>query len=143
MGNTRASILDLDDEEDVALVDNLAASLTEIIEKPTPAKPSVNPDTVEAVAKTSGFTNRQHTKKRSDAPRRRRKKSPFTEQLGVKTRPGMKEIFQDLGELIGEYDHTTLERALFALMKETRGAEDILARFEELTNQPSSRHTPG
>ncbi len=127
MGNERASIIDLDDNEDT-LDDDLASSLTQVIEKKT-TKAKVNPSKVEAVAKTSGFTNRQQPTKKTRA---RRKKSPFTEQLGVKIRPDMREIFQDLGELIGEYDHTTFERALLVLIKE-ENAEDILRKFEKIT----------
>ena len=130
MGNQRASIIDLDDDEN--LEENLATSLTEVIKKPAAEKPVVNPDTVEAVAENLGFTHRQQPAKKAPARRNRRKKSPFTEQLGVKVRPGMREIFQDLGELIGEYDHTTFERALLALIKE-EGAKDILNKLKKLT----------
>lgn len=125
MGDQRASIIDFDDDED------LASEIADLASKPV-KKPSINPETVEEAAKKSGFTNRKPGKDSKQAlPRRRRKKSPFTEQLGVKVRPGMREIFQDLGDKIGTYDHTTFERALLALIKEERAGE-LKARFDEL-----------
>lgn len=124
MGEQRASILDFEDDED------FARELVEVISKPEPTKPTVNPKDIEAVARKSGFTNRQPP----EPTRRRRKKSPFTEQLGIKVRPGMKEIFQDLGEIIGGYDHTIFERAILALIKQEKGTEALAQRYEELTH---------
>ncbi|BBL77548.1 hypothetical protein [Methylomagnum ishizawai] len=59
-----------------------------------------------------GFVDRQPREKRS-----RRIRSPFTEPLGIRVRPGIKELFQDLGAHLGVYDHTTFEKALLALIE--------------------------
>lgn len=82
--------------------------------------------TIEAVAKKSGFISRQPKK------RHRRRVSPYTDQLGVKVRQGMKELFQAVGERMEVYDHTTFERALLALI-EQEGYSDLKKQFTEIT----------
>lgn len=83
--------------------------------------------TIKEVAEQSGFVSRQPQKNR-----RRRKKSPFTDQLGIKVRPEMKALFQDIGERLSVYDHTTFECALLALL-EKEGIKDLLKQYKEIT----------
>lgn len=139
MGDQRASIIDIDEE------DYLLDDLVDVVKKPKPEKPKVNAQAVEAVAKSVGFTSRQQPTEKSIEEttteittrgtriRHRRKKSPYTEQLGIKVRPGIREIFQDLGGLLSEYDHTTFERALHALIKQEKGTKELEKEFLELT----------
>ena len=80
MGKERAGLnLDTEDMIDIA----------ELTGKPQ----AKHADTrkLEQVAQQAGFTSRAPQK-----PRRRRKKSPYTAQLGIKIRPQMKALFQDI-----------------------------------------------
>lgn len=108
-GRKRAN-LDLNDD----------IGLEEFIES-TPAQKKPDPEKalIHKVAEQSGFVSRQ-PKKRI----RRRKVSPYTEQLGVKVRPQIRDIFHDIGDRLGVYDHTTFERAILALI-EKEGMHDL------------------
>ena len=81
---------------------------------------------IEKVAEQSGFVSREPKRKR------RRKISPYTDQLGIKVRPQMKEIFQTIGERMEVYDHTTFENALLALL-EKEGMQDLVEEFKTIT----------
>lgn len=97
--------------------------------QPVEKKSKVKPDQklVEKVAEQSGFPSRDPSKKQ----RRRRKPSPYIDQLNIKCRPGMKEIFQDLGEYLDIRDHTTFEKAIKALI-EKEGLGDLIVKYDEL-----------
>jgi len=98
--------------------------------QPQPSNSAEKPDQVlvEAIAEQSGFPSRDPTKKK----RRRRKPSPYTDQVGIKCRQGMRDIFQDLGERMDIRDHTTFEKALLALI-EKENFSDLLSEYEALT----------
>lgn len=81
---------------------------------------------IEKVAEQSGFPSRDPGKKQ----RRRRKPSPYIDQLNVRCRSGMKDIFQELGERLDVRDHTTFERALLALI-EKEGLPDLEKQYDE------------
>jgi hypothetical protein len=81
---------------------------------------------VEKAAEQSGFPSRDPTKKQ----RRRRKPSPYIDQLNIRCRSGMKEIFQDLSERLDLRDHTTFEKAIQALI-EKEGYADLTKRYNE------------
>lgn len=83
---------------------------------------------IEKTAEQSGFPSRDPKKKQ----RRRRKPSPYIDQLNIRCRSGVKEIFQDLSEDLDLRDHTTFEKAIQALI-EKEGSEEYLKRFKELT----------
>ncbi len=117
MGNKRAS-LDLDD--DIMDIEELAGQSQQ-------AK-HIDKVKLAQVAEQSGFTSREP----SGRQRRRRKKSPFRDQQAIRVRPGMKDLFQDLGEYLNVMDHTTFERAILALA-EKEGTKEHLQRFKELT----------
>ena len=104
MGNQRPT-LDLDDDSEPVSIEELAG-------KSGVQKNLIDPESVKNVAEQSGFPSREDASK----PRRRRKKSPYTQQLGLKVRPQMRELFQDMGEHLGVYDHTAFERAILALI---------------------------
>src|SRR5688572_10602927 len=87
-------------------------------------KPSVDPARIQEVAEQSGFISRQPQKKR-----RQRKKSPYTEQLCVRVRPGMKGLFQDMADLMDTRDHTAFERALLALI-EKNGTAELMQQYK-------------
>ena len=76
MNNKRASF-NLDETIDIALVENVSRN-SEL----------VNYKDLEKVAFESGFVKRLPKKRKN-----RRKRSPYTEQLGIKIRPLIKEIF--------------------------------------------------
>lgn len=84
---------------------------------------------VEAVSKSAGFPSRSAAK--TTTRRRRRKTSPFQDQVGIKCRNGMKELFQDLGDVMNTHDHTTFEKAIQALL-EQKGDVALLKRFKRL-----------
>ena len=113
MGKERAGF-SLDDDLDIGSV------LT-----PTPKK-KVNPDIIKEVAEKSGFTSRQ------PRPKRGIPKSPFTVQNNLKSRPRIKDLFQEVGCRLKVYDHTTFERAILALI-EKEGMTDLLEEFREIT----------
>ena len=117
MGTKRAG-LNLDDD----LID-----LEELTQR-QPASKSVDKAKLAQVAEQSGFTSREPGSRQ----RRRRKKSPFTDQQAIRVRPGMKDLFQDLGEHLDIMDHTTFERAILALI-EKEGTEEHARKFKELT----------
>ncbi len=81
---------------------------------------------VEQVAEQSGFVSRSGRQRR-----RRVSKSPYKDQIGLKCRVGMKELFQDLGNHLEIYDHTTFERALLLLI-EKEGTKEQLKTFQEI-----------
>ena len=85
--------------------------------------------TLEKVAEQSGFVSRKNK-----SQRRRRPQSPFKNQLNLKCRDGIKELFQDIGEELGIHDHTTFEQALLALI-EKKGLDDLLQGYKEITKQ--------
>lgn len=98
--------------------------------QPITKKSKEKPDQklIEKAAVQSGFPSRDPTKKQ----RRRRKPTPYIDQLNIRCRSGVKEIFQDLSESLDLRDHTTFEKAIQALI-EKEGSEEYLKRFKELT----------
>lgn len=82
---------------------------------------------LEKVAEHYGFVSRKHK-----SQRRRKPRSPFRNQLNLKCRDNIKELFQDLGEQMGIHDHTTFELALLALI-EKNGSEELLQRYRDIT----------
>ncbi len=117
MGSKRAS-LDLDD--DIVDIEELAGQPQQI--------KHIDKEKLTQIAEQSGFISREP----GGRQRRRRKKSPFTDQQGIRLRPGMKDLFQDLGEYLNIMDHTTFERAILALA-EKEGTKEHIQRFKELT----------
>lgn len=87
---------------------------------------------VKEVSEKAGFPSRSAKKPAQRRNRGRRKLSPFQDQIGIKCRTDMKELFQDLGDELGTYDHTTFERAIHALIVES-GNKSLLARYEKIT----------
>ena len=88
---------------------------------------NVNKEDLEKVAEDSGFIKRLPTKTKS-----RRRKSPYTDQLGIKTRPLIKDIFYEIGEKLSVYDHTTFELAVLALI-EKQNDQDLINRYKKIT----------
>lgn len=113
--------LDIDFDEDL----NLAGAVKATAKKEpfTKAQRKI----VEATSEAAGFPSREAKK-----ARRKRAKSPHTEQLGFKARVEVKDVFQELSDTLGIYDHTTFERAVVALL-EKEGRDDLLNRIKELT----------
>ena len=108
--------LDLDEEEG-------GINLEELLES-GPSRKKVPPtEIVQQVARDSGFVSRE-----APPPRRRRKRSPYTAQIGIKARPAMRTLFQDLSAHLDVYDHTTFEQALLALI-EKRGTGEHKKTF--------------
>lgn len=116
MGKERAH-LDFDDDLDLSDFQPRA--------KETKDKPDQK--LVEEAAEESGFPSRDPNKKQ----RRRRKPSPYIDQLNIRCRAGMKDIFQDLGEYLDVRDHTTFEKAIKALI-EKEGLNDLMSKYDEI-----------
>ena len=85
---------------------------------------------LDQISESSGFTSRS-------SRRVIRKRSPYTIQHNFKLRPGMKEIFQEVGARFGVYDHTTFERALIALL-EKENMVDLLQQCNAIMDDVSS-----
>lgn len=119
MGDTRASFFEQEDNEEVDIADLIAPDRRE---KPTREEFT----NVELEAEALGFVRRQ--------PKKRRRMSPYTAQFGGKCRPGMKEIFQEIGERLDLYDTQTLERAILALL-EKEELDDLVGQFEKLVKE--------
>lgn len=83
-------------------------------------------ETLERVAEQSGFVSRKHK-----SQRRRKPQSPFKNQLNLKCRDEIKELFQDIGGQLGIHDHTTFEQALLALIEKYEFNE-LLERYKEI-----------
>jgi hypothetical protein len=115
MNNKRASF-NLDEEIDIGLVEKVSRN-SEL----------VNYKDLEKVASESGFVKRLPQKRKN-----RRKRSPYTEQLGIKIRPLIKEIFQEIGEKLSIYDHTTFELAIFALI-EKENDQELIKKYKTAT----------
>lgn len=101
----------------------------DLVERVSNSGKSVNYKDLEKVAADSGFI------KRLPQPRKtRRKRSPYTEQLGIKVRPLIKDIFQALGEKLSVYDHTTFELAILALI-EKENDQDLIRKYKDITSK--------
>jgi len=119
--------LNLDTDDDLDLSDFGVSDVSEEPQVEKVTEPTAA--AVEAVSKEAGFPSRSATK---TTPRRRRKKtSPFQDQVGIKCRTAMKDLFQDLGDELNTHDHTTFERAIYALLKEV-GDPRLIARYEQI-----------
>lgn len=95
--------------------------------KTTPKKPDVDPEVIKKVAEESGFISRQPTKKR-----KARRRSPYTVQTNIKTRNGMKELIQEVGERMNAYDQEVIETAIQALL-EKENMTDLMKQYDALT----------
>ncbi len=115
MGKERAH-LNLDDDLDVSEFQPLRKT----------NRDHTDIKTLEKVAEQSGFVSRKHK-----SQRRKKPQSPYKNQLNLKCRDNMKELFQDLGERLGVHDHTTFEQALLSLI-EKHGYEDLLQRYRDI-----------
>ena len=116
------SELNLDDDQEESI---------DIREMAGPMRKDKNikdPEIIKAAAEHLGFPSREGAR-----TSRRRKRSPFTQQLGLKCRPQMRDLFQELGEHLGTYDHTTFERAILALI-EKEGTEDHKLLYNTIIN---------
>ena len=86
---------------------------------------SIDHEALEKISEESGFIKRQPKKTRI-----RRKRSPYVEQLGIKTRPLIKEIFYAIGEKMSVYDHTTFELAIQALL-EKNNDQNLIKKYKD------------
>ena len=111
--------LNLDDEDD-------GLDLTSF--KPTEREKEANQSLVEKASMDAGFPSRSPKKKR-----RRRKPSPHVDQVNIRCRSGMREIFQELGEHLKTRDHTTFERAIRAVLVKEK-LNDLLKEFDRIVD---------
>ena len=86
---------------------------------------------VKESAESSGFTSRPISKKR-----RKGRKSPYTEQKGIKVRPEMKELFEDVADNLDFRDHTLFEMALLALLEKRKMREEVKRYKAILSDKP-------
>ena len=118
--------LGLDDMNEEPTINSI--DLEELAGNSSSQKPNAEiKKTLEKEGAKHGFTSRQ--------PSRRfdRRRSPYTEQVHVKTREGMRDIFQELGDRLGLFGQETFEVAIFALIKK-EGYQDLLSEYYELLN---------
>jgi hypothetical protein len=80
---------------------------------------------IKAASEKAGFPSRQVRTKRI------KPKSPYTIQSNLKTRAGVKELFQEVGARLGVFDQETFEKALFALLEKEK-MQDLEAELREL-----------
>jgi hypothetical protein len=81
---------------------------------------------IEEAAEQSGFVSRNGRRKRRKKPA-----SPFKDQLNLKCREPIKELFEDVGDYLVIHNHTMLERALLALI-EKEGTKEQLKAYQEI-----------
>jgi hypothetical protein len=99
-------------------------------------KPKVTPEQIKEVANQSGFFSRQPQLQdivHDVSTRRRRKISPYNSQLGVKVRPEIKEIFQNISDTLGIHDCSTFELAILALLEKGNYSQ-LLEKYKQVTN---------
>jgi hypothetical protein len=99
-------------------------------------KPKVTPEQIKEVANKSGFFSRQPQLQKVDhdiANRRRRKISPYNAQLGIKVRPEIKEIFQNISDTLGIHDCSTFELAILALLEKGNYSQ-LLDKYKQITD---------
>lgn len=117
MGKERSG-LGIDPEDMIDLEEVIETSKTH---SPIPATEAE----IMSASEKAGFPSRQPRTKRV------RPKSPYTIQNNLKTREGVKELFQEIGARLGIFDQETFERALIALV-EKEGMGDLEKEFKEL-----------
>lgn len=93
---------------------DLSEFLPDMDEQP----PKVSADAVKAVSEKSGFASREPKAAAPKASRRR--KSPYTAQIGARVRPERKDQFQDIAARLDMTDAQALDEAL-ALWIEQQG----------------------
>lgn len=108
--------INLDDDFDISEFQPVKKEANKEIEKKT----------IEKVAEQHGFVSRKNR-----SQKRRKPQSPFKNQLNLKCRDNIKELFQDLGEQLGVHDHTTFEQALLALI-EKNDFDELLQRYKNI-----------
>ena len=81
---------------------------------------------IEEVAERSGFISRARKSRR-----RKIQESPYKNQLNLKCRDGMKELFQAIGDRLVVHDHTTFELAILALI-EKEDYKDLFQSYNEI-----------
>ena len=119
MSNKRASL-------DFGINENSeAVSIEELIESKGAKKNSIDINELKKVSEQSGFISRESKK------RRVRPSSPHVIQVNLKTRDGVKDIFQEAGARLGTFDHTTFENALLALLEKEKMV-DLSKELKEL-----------
>lgn len=101
----------------------------DLIERVSNSSKTVSYKDLEQVAADSGFIKRLPQTRKS-----RRKRSPYTEQLGIKVRPLIKDIFQEIGEKLSVYDHTTFELAILALI-EKENDQELIKKYKNVTSK--------
>lgn len=81
---------------------------------------------IKKIAEQSGFSSRK-----SKNHRRKKPQSPYKNQLNLKCRDGMKDLFHIIGDRLEIHDHTTFENALLALI-EKQGYDDLLEEYKKI-----------
>lgn len=84
--------------------------LSEFVPDMEPPAKSHTAEEIKAISEKSGFPSREPTQAK---PRKsRRKKSPYTAQLGARVRPDTKDRFQDMAVSLNITDAEALDEAL-------------------------------
>ena len=68
---------------------------------------------------------------RESKPARRRRRSPYTVNLGTRCREGMKPLIQEIGERMNVGDAPVIEKAILALI-EKEGFNDLMPEYENI-----------
>ena len=116
--------LDFDDESDV--------DISLLAKGPTNKNKIVrDKDQLEEAAYKSGFTSRE-----SKRPRRRGRRTAYTQQKNIKMRPSMPDLFVDLSVELGMKDYELLEHAIQLVIQKHK-LKDELERFNEIIKEGS------
>ena len=117
-------MLDLDDDQ----IDILDIANKNIV------KTQANLNDIKQVASQSGFVSRQVIEDTSLLSSKRRKRSsPYASQLGIRIRPDMKALFQDISDHLQLNDCTTFEHAILALCQK-EGLDGFIKRYKNITD---------
>lgn len=129
MPNDRAS-LGLDDIDDDVDILELSTPTAAAAPKTDPKQKKALAEKLAKAGKEHGFVSREA----KPVTKRRRKVSPYTAQFGGKCRPGMKELFQKIGDELNCYDTETLEEAILALI-EKNNLSSLKAEYDALLSK--------
>lgn len=116
--------LTIDDDSDLDL-----SGLVSTRNKKTPLSKNREKQVIQETAENSGFNSRAVSRKR-----RKGRRSPYTEQKGIKVRPEIKELFEDVADNLDLRDHTLFEMALLALLEKRKMREET-KRYRQIIKE--------
>lgn len=126
----RGSISDSlkDEQDDINLDDFTNNTVNKTVDK----------DAIRAAAEKHGFGGGKTAPKEEVSAekrsRRRRAASPYTVQVGARARPEIKEIFQEVNDLLGIYDNASFEQAVLAFCEKNSEKFDLSDQINRINS---------